>query len=72
MLHNFAWVTGEQNSLSRPFPASFRFYHCSLWGTFLNPRKFNIGLIQLNAWPPAKDFDTKVTMQNPYSINMTT
>ena len=31
------------------FPASFRFYHCSLWDTSLNPRKFNIGLIQLNA-----------------------
>ena len=43
------------------FLASFGFYHCSLWDKSLTFRKFNIGLMQLRAWPSVKTFVTKLT-----------
>ena len=49
MLKNFEWVTGQQNSLSRSFHLALGFTIVPLWDTSLNSRKFNIGLIQLNA-----------------------
>ena len=42
-------------------PASFRFYHCTLWRIFLSFRKFTIDLIQTQEWPSVLDHFTKVT-----------
>ena len=57
------------------FPASFRFYHCSLWDTSLNSRKFNHRPTTTKCIAPSQRFwhksdNAKPIFNKPDYINM--
>ena len=59
----FIRVTGYKIFSIQAFPASFRFYHCTLWEIFLSFRKCTIHLIQTQEQPSMVNLFTKVTSQ---------